>query len=125
VNIKSVVQCDPATPDHCYYQYTATAEVQRFVPPQGGRPASWQRTPQRRAFIAEFTVRDDVNKTERPDRVDQEQLILGEWFPKAPQKEKTRVTLELAASVRGGWRTTINRDVELCVPKLDNPKCPE
>jgi len=124
VVIESEVTCDEGTPDHCYYRYVATADVQRFRPRQGIRPATWEAFAQRNAFIQSFTVVDDVNKTERPDRIDQPRLEMGEWFPRAPQKEKTRVTLELAGSVRGGWRTTINRDLELCVPKLEKPKCP-
>jgi len=125
VTIQSVVVCDPATPNHCYYRYIASAEVQRFRPRRGKRPATWEFYRQRRAFIQSFTVHDDVNKTERPDRIDKTHLEMGEWFPLAPQKEKTRVTLELAGSIRGGWRTTINRNLVLCVPKLDNPECPE
>lgn len=125
VNVRSVVVCDPATPDHCYYRYIAAAEVQRFRPRRGKRPAKWEAYPNRRAFIQLFTVHDDVNKTERPDRIDQVSLELGEWYPKAPEKEATRITLELAGSIRGGWRTTINRTLVLCVPKLDDPECPE
>ena len=131
ITVQSVVVCDPATPDHCYYRYIAATEVQIFRPRRRRVPAAWvphvnrRGRPIRRAFIQKFTVHDDVNKTETPDRIDQTSLELGEWFPQAPQKEKTRVTLELAASIRGGWRTTINRNLELCVPKLDNPKCPE
>ena len=77
------------------------------------------------ASIHSFTVHDDVNKTETPDRIDQQMLELGEWYPKAPQKGSTRITLVLSGSTRAGWRTTINRNLELCVPKLSNPECPE
>ena len=125
VTVQSIVVCDPGTPEHCYYKYIATAEVQRFNPRRGGRPATWVTYRQRRAFIESFKVHDDVNKTETPDRIDQSSLTLGEWFPKAPQKEKTRITLKLAGSIRNGWRTEINRNLEVCVPKLDNPQCPE
>jgi len=125
INIRSVVVCDEATPDHCYYRYIATAGIQRYRPRRGRRAAAWEAYARRNAFIQSFTVHDDVNKNERPDRIDKTSLELGEWFTKAPQKELTRITLELAGSVRGGWRTTINRNLELCVPKLDNPDCPE
>ncbi len=125
VNIRSVVVCDEATPDHCYYRYIATADIQRYRPRRGRRPAAWEAYARRNAFIQSFTVHDNVNKTEHPDRIDQSTLELGEWFPLAPQKESTRITLELVGSARGGWRTTINRNLELCVPKLDNPDCPE
>lgn len=124
ITIQSVVVCDPGTPNNCFYQYTATTNVEIFRPQQGARPAGWDPFAGRKVFITSFTVQDDVNKTEKPDRVDRESVTLGEWFPRAPQKEKTRIVLELAPSVRDKWRATVTRDIELCVPKLENPKCP-
>lgn len=131
IEVSSIVVCDPGTPGHCYYRYIAKAEVQRFRPgrqssdPRRRRPATWRPYKRRKAFIHAFTVHDGVNKTEKPDRIDRKKLELGEWFPNAPKKEITKITLELSGSNRDKWRTTINRDIQLCVPKGGIPQCPQ
>lgn len=119
LTVSSMVTCDPATPQHCQYEYTASAAFQKR---QGRR---WIADRTRRAFIRKFAVKDPVNSTESPDRADQTELTMTDWFPKAPQKDSIDVELKLVASVRGGWEREIKRKAELCVPKLDNPHCPE
>lgn len=120
LTVSSKVECDATTPDHCNYEYTASAVLERR---QGAR---WvQDGGNRKAFITKFKVGAPVDITETPDRVDQSSLTIAAWYAKAPQKDEVEVELTLVASVRGGWKHETKRKATLCLPKLDNPVCPE
>ena len=126
VRVSSSVKCDRSTPNQCEYHYTAETEVQQQAlrPPRPPRPGPWTPFAGRRVFIQSFKVHDDVNQEIKHDRIDQTSAEIVLWRAKAPKKEKTKVTIVLAPSVRGGTAITLEEEIELCLPKLDNPQCP-
>ena len=119
ITVTSAVTCDPATPGHCEYTYTASAVFQSKT------RAGWRNYARRKPNIRKFAIKDPINSTETLDRIDSNTVTFGDWFPKAPKKEKVDIELKVDASNRGGWAREIKRKAEICVPKFDKPDCPK
>ncbi|MFH1328677.1 MAG: hypothetical protein ABIH76_07560 [Candidatus Bathyarchaeota archaeon] len=126
VKVSSDVRCDEAVPKKCEYNYTAQAEVRKQnFRAKKTKQRKWVTDKKTRVFIQSFEIHGDINQKIKSDRIDQTSAHIGLYRSKAPQKEKTKITINLAPSTRGDKIVTLNEEVELCIPKLDNPKCPE
>ena len=127
ITVSSKSICDEGTPQNCEYTYTVETTVQRQRLRRGRPQGPWQdivRRPPRKLFVKKFGVADGVNHEAAPDRIDQVSVTLSEWFPNAPKKESTEVSLAFSPSIRGGITIQKKKKIELCVPTGRTPRCP-
>lgn len=126
IKVGSEVVCEPKTPGHCLYHYSVNVSIWARDLDQNSQPTGdWYET-DRKPAIESLRMTDPSMRFAVRNRKPLELMLRhSEWAALAPKKAKVEVTAGILPDAAAAETLEWTKSVELCVPRLPNPNCPE
>ena len=126
IKVDSEVVCEPKTPGHCLYHYSVNVAIQARDLDQDNQPTGdWYET-DRKPAIDSFRLTDPQMRFMLRNRKPLELMMRhSEYAALAPKKVEVEVTAGILPEATATETLEWTKTLELCVPRLPNPNCPE
>lgn len=126
IKVSCTIVCDPSTPGQCQYNYGVSVSIWARDIDQHNQPTGdWYETDHKPA-IQSFRMDDPQMKFELNEMEPREIMLrYSAYKPLAPEKANVEVTAFIQPSLASTELLIWTESVELCMPRLANPNCPE